>query len=449
MLECGGGWIAHWMDRLDEFTESYGWQLLGLDAEAVGVLPPPGLRLVRSRRAHHGRARAARRRGHDDLGVGLPAQRRPLSRRRRRAARAHGGHGVRRRARASSARTRCASTASTRARRADDQSSTSCIRGGRVVDGTGMPAFTRRRRGARRAHRAHRARDGAAARDDRRRRLRRDAGLHRRAHALRRAARLGSDRVAVVLARRHDGARPATAASRSRPRSPRTSTGSRRCCRASRACRREALGAGLPLSRRQLRRLLARARRPLARQRRRLRRPLRRAPLRHGRRRLGARRATPDEIAAMQELVRQAMREGAIGFSTSQLDIHVGARRPRGAVEPRRAARRSSRSPSVLAEFDHGAIEIIPRSFVEGYDEADRELLLEHVPRLGPADRAEHPRADAAPDGLAARARLLPRGVPRRACACTRSSPTNELGAHLSSLDTRSSSTRCRPGARC
>jgi predicted TIM-barrel fold metal-dependent hydrolase len=30
ILECGGGWIAHWMDRLDEFTESYGWQLAGL-----------------------------------------------------------------------------------------------------------------------------------------------------------------------------------------------------------------------------------------------------------------------------------------------------------------------------------------------------------------------------------------------------------------------------------
>lgn len=27
ILECGGGWIAHWMDRLDEFAESYGWQL--------------------------------------------------------------------------------------------------------------------------------------------------------------------------------------------------------------------------------------------------------------------------------------------------------------------------------------------------------------------------------------------------------------------------------------
>jgi predicted TIM-barrel fold metal-dependent hydrolase len=27
VLECGGGWIAHWMDRLDEFTESYDWQV--------------------------------------------------------------------------------------------------------------------------------------------------------------------------------------------------------------------------------------------------------------------------------------------------------------------------------------------------------------------------------------------------------------------------------------
>ena len=25
MLECGGGWIGHWMDRLDEFLESYSW----------------------------------------------------------------------------------------------------------------------------------------------------------------------------------------------------------------------------------------------------------------------------------------------------------------------------------------------------------------------------------------------------------------------------------------
>ena len=25
VLECGGGWIAHWMDRMDEFLESYAW----------------------------------------------------------------------------------------------------------------------------------------------------------------------------------------------------------------------------------------------------------------------------------------------------------------------------------------------------------------------------------------------------------------------------------------
>jgi predicted TIM-barrel fold metal-dependent hydrolase len=25
VLECGGGWIAHWMDRMDEFLESYHW----------------------------------------------------------------------------------------------------------------------------------------------------------------------------------------------------------------------------------------------------------------------------------------------------------------------------------------------------------------------------------------------------------------------------------------
>ena len=29
VLECGGGWIGHWMDRLDEFLESYEWALEG------------------------------------------------------------------------------------------------------------------------------------------------------------------------------------------------------------------------------------------------------------------------------------------------------------------------------------------------------------------------------------------------------------------------------------
>jgi len=38
----------------------------------------------------------------------------------------------------------------------------------------------------------------------------------------------------------------------------------------------------------------------------------------------GGRVADEQEIRAMQELVRQAMREGAMGFSTSQLDVHLG-----------------------------------------------------------------------------------------------------------------------------
>jgi N-acyl-D-aspartate/D-glutamate deacylase len=88
-----------------------------------------------------------------------------------------------------------------------------------------------------------------------------------------------------------------------------------------------------------------------------------------------AREATSDEIAAMQELVRQAMREGALGFSTSQIDIHVG--------DDGREVPSNHASPeevialcSVLAEFDRGAIEVIPRSFAEGYDAKDRELLI-------------------------------------------------------------------------
>ena len=86
------------------------------------------------------------------------------------------------------------------------------------------------------------------------------------------------------------------------------------------------------------------------------------------------REATESEIEAMKALVRQAMHEGAMGFSTSQIAIHVG--------EDGREVPSNHASPdellalaSVLAEFDRGAIEIIPRSFSQGYDEADRKLL--------------------------------------------------------------------------
>jgi N-acyl-D-aspartate/D-glutamate deacylase len=86
------------------------------------------------------------------------------------------------------------------------------------------------------------------------------------------------------------------------------------------------------------------------------------------------REATREEIAAMQELVRQAMREGALGFSTSQIDIHVGDD-GREVPSNHASAEEVVALCSVLAEFDHGAIEAIPRSFAEGYDGKDRELL--------------------------------------------------------------------------
>ena len=86
------------------------------------------------------------------------------------------------------------------------------------------------------------------------------------------------------------------------------------------------------------------------------------------------RQASPDEIAAMQALVRQAMREGALGFSTSQIDIHVGDD-GREVPSNHASAEEVIALCSVLAEFDHGAIEVIPRSFAAGYDAKDRELL--------------------------------------------------------------------------
>ena len=85
--------------------------------------------------------------------------------------------------------------------------------------------------------------------------------------------------------------------------------------------------------------------------------------------------ATREEIAAMQVLVRQAMHEGALGFSTSQLDIHVGDD-GREVPSNHATAEEVIALCSVLAEFDHGAIEAIPRSFAEGYNAKDRDMLV-------------------------------------------------------------------------
>jgi len=88
------------------------------------------------------------------------------------------------------------------------------------------------------------------------------------------------------------------------------------------------------------------------------------------------RRATREEIVQMKDLVRDAMREGAVGFSTSQIDVHCDED-GRGVPSNFASAEEILELASVLAEFDRGAIEIIPRSFGQGYDEKDRQLLLD------------------------------------------------------------------------
>jgi N-acyl-D-aspartate/D-glutamate deacylase len=87
------------------------------------------------------------------------------------------------------------------------------------------------------------------------------------------------------------------------------------------------------------------------------------------------REANDDEIAAMRTLVREAMRDGAIGFTSSQLDLHV-AHDGRGVPSNHAAPEEIVALAGVLAEFGHGSIEFIPRTFLNGYDDADRALIL-------------------------------------------------------------------------
>jgi N-acyl-D-aspartate/D-glutamate deacylase len=85
--------------------------------------------------------------------------------------------------------------------------------------------------------------------------------------------------------------------------------------------------------------------------------------------------ATADEIAQMQVLLRAALHEGAIGFTSSQLELHQahdGRPVPSNLSSPEELVALAS----VLAEFDHGSIEFIPKSFLEGYADEDRELIL-------------------------------------------------------------------------
>ncbi len=140
--------------------------------------------------------------------------------------------------------------------------------------------------------------------------------------------------------------------------------------------------------------------------------------------------ARAEEIGAMQALVRQAMREGALGFSSSQLDIHV-AHDGREVPSNHAAPAELIALCAVLAEFGHGAIEFIPRSFVEGYNAADRELLhtLSRVSGR-PIELNTLTPLPAAPDGWE-RSLEFARAAFRDGMRLHPMFPTNRLGAHF------------------
>jgi N-acyl-D-aspartate/D-glutamate deacylase len=86
--------------------------------------------------------------------------------------------------------------------------------------------------------------------------------------------------------------------------------------------------------------------------------------------------ATGDEVRAMQALVDAAMRDGAIGFSTSQLDVHAdheGKPVPPNLARPEEIVALSS----VLAGYGEGVLEHVCRTFALGYDDSDRRLLAD------------------------------------------------------------------------
>jgi N-acyl-D-aspartate/D-glutamate deacylase len=92
--------------------------------------------------------------------------------------------------------------------------------------------------------------------------------------------------------------------------------------------------------------------------------------------------ATADEIRAMQAVVDDAMRQGALGLSTSQLDVHAdheGRPVPSNLATPEEIVALSS----VLANYDQGVLQNLCRTFAVGYDASDRALLADMVRASG------------------------------------------------------------------
>ncbi len=87
------------------------------------------------------------------------------------------------------------------------------------------------------------------------------------------------------------------------------------------------------------------------------------------------REATPEEIARMQDVVRQGMAAGAFGFSTSLSPTHIDRD---GRPVPSRFASHDEivALGGVLREFNAGEIELVPASIFNGIDKQDRDLMV-------------------------------------------------------------------------
>src|SRR6202011_3664850 len=81
--------------------------------------------------------------------------------------------------------------------------------------------------------------------------------------------------------------------------------------------------------------------------------------------------ATESEIDSMCRLLDAALDDGAIGFTSSQLDIHV-AHDGRPVPSNLAAAEELVALAGVLSGRSGGSIEFIPRTFLTGYSEDDR-----------------------------------------------------------------------------
>jgi len=113
------------------------------------------------------------------------------------------------------------------------------------------------------------------------------------------------------------------------------------------------------------------------------------------------RHATDDEIRAMCALVRVALAEGAIGLSSSQLEIHLAHDR-REVPSNHAAPAELIALAGVLRDVPGVALEFIPRSYLEGYSEADRATMLAMARAAGcPMELNLLTPLPAAPDGWA------------------------------------------------